>query len=229
MHVYDSSRADTGYVALIRMYFLCCCRVIALAFEVVVGAFAALMLVSGCTHPAGVSAMSVSLDGATAEISIPVVTTATENVTLESWVKLPDNAKGCFVKIGDPNTGYGIGVGSAHATFDASNPGNALIGLYENSAWLYPAEDPTLSTGAWHHVAFVIGPAGSPPTFYVDGTQHVAIKAGTPIAPTEGAAIGKDLGGDRSTNVTLAKVAIYNIALSPARITAHATATSDAT
>jgi hypothetical protein len=229
MHVYDTSRTDVGYLALIRIHFLRCCRVIVLAFEVVVGTFAALMLASGCTDPAAVSAMSVSLDGSTAEVSIPVVTTATENVTLESWVKLPDNAKGCFVKIGDPNTGYGIGVGSAHSTFDASNPGNALIGLYENSAWLYPAEDPTLSTGVWHHVAFVIGTAGSPPAFYVDGTQHVATKPGTPIAPIEAAAIGKDLGGDRSTNVTLAKVAIYNIALSPARITAHAAATSDAT
>jgi hypothetical protein len=228
MRVDDSWRPDAGHVAQIKIYLLRCCRALALGFAIVVGAFSALMLASGCTHPATVSGMAVSFDGSTADVSIPVVTTSTENVTLESWVKLPDGAKGCFVKVGDANTGYGIGVGSARTNFDAGSGGNALMGLYENSAWLYPADDPTLSTGVWHHIAFVIGAAGSAPTFYIDGTPHAATTPGTPHAPIDGAVIGKDLGGDRSTNAMLAKVAVYNTALSPTRITAHATATSEA-
>ncbi len=172
--------------------------------------------------------MAVSFDGATGEVSIPVVTTAAANVTLEAWAKLPTGAKGCFVKIGDANTGYGIGLGASHTSFDASNTGNAVIGLYENSAWFYPAGDPTLSAGAWHHIAFVIGAAGSAPTFYIDGAPYAATSSGTPHAPTDSAAIGRDLGGDRWSNATLAKVAVYNSALSAERIKAHAAAASDA-
>jgi hypothetical protein len=200
----------------------------AVGLAIVAGSFGAMVLATGCGRPAATPGMAVSLDGAAGQVSIPVVTTAVENVTLESWVKLPAGAKGCFVKIGDAGTGYGIGVGAGHTTFDADKAGNALMGLYENSAWMYPKGDPTLSTGVWHHIAFVIGAAGSAPTFYIDGTAYAAASAGTPHAPTGGAAIGRDLGGDRSTNATLAKVAVYNSALSAARITAHATATSDA-
>jgi hypothetical protein len=201
----------------------------AIGLAIFVGSFGAIVLATGCGRPAAAAGMAVSLDGSTGQVSIPVVTTGAENVTLESWVKLPAGAKGCFVKIGDANTGYGIGVGASHTSFDASNAGNALIGLYENSEGIYPTGDPTVSTGVWHHIAFVIGAAGSAPTFYIDGTPYAATAPGTPHAPTGGAAIGRDSAGDRWTNATLAKVAVYNSALSAAKITAHATATSDAT
>jgi len=172
--------------------------------------------------------MAVTFDGGSSAVVIPLVTAATANVTLDSWVKLPEGAKGCFIKIGDANTGYGIGVGASHTSFDASSAGNALIGLYENSAFIYPTGDPTLALGSWHHIAFVIGEAGTPPTFYIDGTPYVATAQGTPHAPANTSAIGRDFGGDRWTNATIAKVAVYNSALSAARITAHATATTDA-
>ncbi len=200
-----------------------------MGLAIVVGSFGTVVLVTGCSRPAAAAGMAVSLDGSSGQVSIPVVTTGIENVTLEAWVKLPEGAKGCLVKIGDANTGYGIGVGANHTSFEATSAGNALIALYENSAWMYPTGDPTISTGAWHHIAFVIGAVGSAPTFYIDGTPYSAVAPGTPHAPADGAAIGRDLGGNRSTNAMLAKVAVYNSALSAARITAHATATSDAT
>ena len=202
---------------------------VVIGFAIVIGTLSTVMVATGCNQRAASTStgMAVSFDGSTAEVSIPLVTTAPENVTLETWVKLPAGAKGCFIKIGDANTGYGIGVGASHTAFDAGSPGNALIGLYENSAFIYPAGDPTLSSGAWHHVAFVIGAAASAPTFYIDGTPYAATAPGTPHAPANGAVIGKDLGGDRSTNATLAKVAIYDSALSADKIKAHATATSD--
>lgn len=202
---------------------------VVIGFAIGVITLSGLVLVTGCNQRAASTStgMAVSFDGS-GQVSIPIVTTASANVTLESWVKLPGNAKGCFVKIGDANTGYGIGVGTSHTSFDSDHPGNALIGLYENTAWMYPTGDPTLSPGAWHHIAFVIGAAGTAPKFYVDGAPQVATAPNTPHSPAGGGAIGNDLGGDRATNATLAKVAVYNSALSPERITAHATATSDA-
>jgi hypothetical protein len=198
----------------------------AIDFAIVIGTFSTMLLATGCNRrAAAVAGMAVSFDGSTGEVSIPVVTETTANVTLESWVKLPTGAKGCFVKIGDANTGYGIGVGSSHTSFDAGNAGNALIGLYENVAWIYPAGNPTVSTGVWHHIAFVIGKSDSAPTFYIDGSAYAATARATPHAPANSAAIGDD----RGTNATLAKVAVYNSALSAARITAHASATTDAT
>jgi Concanavalin A-like lectin/glucanases superfamily len=224
-----SCRSAAGPRGLMQMYSSGRLLHAVVGFAIVIGTLSTVMVATGCNQRAASTStgMAVSFDGSTAEVSIPVVTQATENVTLESWVKLPAGAKGCFLKIGDDGTGYGIGVGASHTNFDASNPGNALIGLFENSGWFYPAGDPTLSDGAWHHVAFVIGAAGSAPTFYIDGTPSAATASGTPHAPANGAVIGKDLGGDRSTNATLAKVAIYSSALSADRIKAHATATSD--
>jgi hypothetical protein len=222
-------RSELDSIDLMKMYMSrrLLPAVIGLAIGIIT--LSGLVLVTGCNQRAASTStgMAVSFDGSSAEVSIPVVTQATENVTLESWVQLPAGPKGCFLKIGDANTGYGIGVGASHTSFDANSPGNALIGLYENSAWIFPAGDPTLSAGAWHHIAFVIGPAGSPPIFYIDGTPYAATATAAPHAPADGAVIGRDLGGDRSTNATLAKVAIYNSALSADRIKAHATATSD--
>ena len=218
-----------GRRELINGYLSRCPLPIAIGFAIVIGTFSSMLLAAGCDRRAPTSTgMAVSFDGSTAEVSIPVVTQATASVTLESWVKLPAGAKGCFIKIGDANTGYGIGVGASHTSFDASSAGNALIGLYENSAFIYPTGDPTLAPGSWHHIAFVIGEAGTPPTFYIDGTPYVATTQGTPHAPANTSAIGRDFGGDRWTNATIAKVAVYNTALSAARITAHATATTDA-
>lgn len=201
----------------------------AIGFAIVIASFGTVILTTGCSRGSATdTGMAVSFDGTTGDVSIPVVTTGAANVTLESWVKLPEGAKGCFIKIGDANTGYGIGVGASHTTIDASNAGNALIAVYENGAWVYPSGDPKLSVGAWHHIAFVIGESGSPPTFYIDGTPYAATAPATPHAPANDAAIGRDFGPDRWTNATLAKLAIYNSALSADRIKAHASATSDA-
>ena len=205
------------------------CQSLRLILVLLVGTFGAVVVTTGCGRSAATdTGMAVTFDGGSSAVVIPLVTAATANVTLDSWVKLPEGAKGCFIKIGDANTGYGIGVGASHTSFDASSAGNALIGLYENSAFIYPTGDPTLAPGSWHHIAFVIGEAGTPPTFYIDGTPYVATAQGTPHAPANTAAIGRDFGGDRWTNATIAKVAVYNSALSAARITAHATATTDA-
>jgi trimeric autotransporter adhesin len=194
----------------------------------VVGIFTVTLLTTGCSHPATADpGMAVAFDGATGGVSLPLVTTATGNVTLESWVKIPTDARGCLVKIGDANTGYGFGVGTSHTSFDADKPGNALIGLYENSQWLYPTGDPTLSTDAWHHVAFVIGAAGTAPTFYIDGTAYAATPPGTPHDPANAAFIGGYPGANRWGNATMAKVAVYDSALSAERIKEHAGATSD--
>jgi hypothetical protein len=74
----------------------------------------------------------------------------------------------------------------------------------------------------------VIGEAATAPTFYIDGTPYAATAPATPLAPGDVGAIGEDPGADRWTNATLAKAAVYNSALTAARITAHATATTDA-
>jgi large repetitive protein len=211
-------------------HFWRCCNRVTFGLAILIANFGAVLLATGCSRPAPtVAGMAVSFDGSTGQVSIPVVTTASENLTLESWVSLPEGAKGCFIKIGNANSGYGLGVGAAGVSCDDANPGNALIGLYEGVAWLFPSGNPTLSTGAWHHVALVIGAAPSAPTFYIDGTPYPATASARPHAPADIAAIGGNgMGGPRYSNATMADVAVYNTALSADRIAAHATAKTDA-
>ena len=220
--------SGTGWRDLMKTYLSRRLLPFATGFAIVVGTLGTVVLATGCTRRP-VAGMAATFDGSTGEVSIPLVTTATANVTLESWVKVPASAKGCFIKIGDASTGYGLGVAAPGGWFDDSGPGNALVALYERVGWVYPTGNPTLLPGVWHHVAFVIGPAESAPTFYIDGTAYAGNASAAPHTPANSASIGEDIAGDRWTNATLAKVAVYNSALSAARITAHATATTDAT
>ena len=176
----------------------------------------------------GIGETGVLFNGSSGEVTLPtLLATVNANATLEAWVKLPaSGAKGCFIKLGSGN-GFGLGVGAAGTTFDDSNPGTALIGLYEGVAWLFPTGNPTLSTGVWHQVAMVIGATATAPTFYIDGTAYAGTASNTPNAPTSAGIIGQDPAGTRWTNAAIARVAVYNSALSGTRIAAHAAATTD--
>jgi hypothetical protein len=177
----------------------------------------------------GVAETAVLFNGSSGEVTLPtLLATVNANATLEAWVNLPaSGAKGCFIKLGNGD-GFGLGVGAAGTSFDDSNPGTALIGLYESVAWLFPTGNPTLSTGVWHHVAMVIGPTATVPTFYIDGTAYAGTASNTPNAPTSAGIIGQDPAGTRWSNATIARAAVYSFALSGTRIAAHAAATTDA-
>lgn len=161
---------------------------------------------------------AASFDGSTAQVRIPLPFTQATNVTLESWVNLPDTRrKGAFVKIGGDPDGYALGVGAA-GNFD--NPGNRLIGLYEGIRWIDSGVD--IGTG-WHHVALVIDASGTA-SFFLDGTQVATSTGLVPLAPSTGGTVGGYVAFTtyvRYFNGGVDEAAVYPQALSPARIAAH--------
>ena len=163
-------------------------------------------------------------DGSTGYVSVPTVTRLTSGVTLECWVKLPaTGAKGCFISIG--SAGYQLWLG------DSIDPSNQLSANYDDSSSVAPG--PLLSTGVWHHVAFVIGDPLAP-IYYVDGVAYPTTANVGPMAPGffgDVATLGCDqlLSGTpyRPSNCEIARAAVYTSALSPAQIAAHASASHD--
>ncbi|MBU2554762.1 MAG: T9SS type A sorting domain-containing protein [Bacteroidetes bacterium] len=104
------------------------------------------------------------------------------NVTIESWVYLPDaNRYGTIARLGKHDYGFGIGVGNG--SFDVS--GNELIVLIDAVRWI--GTNVNIGTG-WHHVAFSIG-ASNDVNIYLDGKNvyteaSFGTSARTPIAPS---------------------------------------------
>src|SRR5208282_855864 len=100
-------------------------------------------------------------NGSTGEVTLPLVTNATANVTLEAWIKLPASPTGFIINVGTSANGYGLGTN-----------GLALQALYNGVTFINPTGGPTLVAGQWYHVALVIGAAATAPTFYVNGVAY---------------------------------------------------------
>lgn len=175
------------------------------------------------TASGGTVETSASFDGKTGYISVPLVTTATTNVTLEAIVLLSSTPHGAFIKIGQSGTGYTFGVAAKGTSVGVSTPGPYLQASYGGVANLYPSGNPFLSLGTWHYVAMVIHGAASAPTFYLDTNTFPGTATSTPIAPVGVANIGGGPGtlSTLDFNGSLARVAVYTSALTATQIAAH--------
>lgn len=151
------------------------------------------------------------------------------DLTIEAWVKTTNVVgsacgapAGCRIlygegKNGSPYSHFFLGLDQGKPLFhwEAAYPGENVV------------DEVSIADGAWHHLAAV--KSGTAVTLYVDG---LSVKTGTvtgnlALTNTAGheARIG-DLsnlygGGSRAWSGHLDELAVYRMALTPARITAH--------
>ncbi|MGO8930449.1 MAG: LamG-like jellyroll fold domain-containing protein [Limisphaerales bacterium] len=183
--------------------------------------------VAGPTPPAyqGFSAGTTAyeFDGASAYIDCGTgpALSGTTDFTLEAWVNTTSTTAGVVIqqRDGGYNGEYGLSVNT-----------NGTLNFYVFGGGAYqfafgsPAAARIVNDGNWHHIAATR--SGLNGAIYIDGSA-VATASGSPVAPldpTISVAIGADVRDDVAYfNGLMCDVAIYNHALSPARITDHAT------
>jgi len=167
----------------------------------------------------------VKFDGSTGYVVAPLVTTATASATLEAWVNFDNQSAlhGPFVELGTATLsggGNGYSMGCGNGAYDIAS--NDFISLYESKSWNTPASAVPIPTAGWHHCVIVIG-ANSQTTYYLDGIQVGTNSNSVIIAPTGNSYLATDYLGnsDRYFGGLLSNCAVYNTALSAARIQAH--------
>jgi hypothetical protein len=158
----------------------------------------------------------VSLDSSSSQyFSGTLASSATANLTVALWVYIPvSSMHGAFFHNGSHvpgGDGYTLGVGDT--TFD--DPGNHLILLLDNVAWINSGA--SIGTG-WHHVAITRG--ASTWKFYVDGTAVGTTSTISPSTPTADFALGRDTspGGTRYPNAYLDEVGFWARELSASEV-----------
>jgi trimeric autotransporter adhesin len=163
-----------------------------------------------------------SFNGSSQYISVPsTFGLGSTNITMSLWVKnVATPNSGDFIKIGnnsDGTGGYGYGVGIGATTFDNSNPGNNLIGLFEVYRWIPTSQTVTLG---WHYIVMMIDGSGVP-SLYEDGALVGTYSGTNSGAPTGGMTyIGAGMGTSlyRFFNGAIDDVRIYNRTLTPQEI-----------
>jgi hypothetical protein len=150
----------------------------------------------------------------------PPVTIATyastpTTLTIEGWVRLnvtPPARHQCLMSISLDATTRIMAEARRNAT------GNR-VALWDNVNSWRESTAAALTTGVWHHLAYVIN--GSVVTFYIDGAAAGSVTTGAvPTTPTS-PIIGSGLGGVDLLLGDIDEVALYNTALSAGRIAAH--------
>lgn len=143
-------------------------------------------------------------------------TTVIDNYAIECWVKLTalPTASVLFLMNGDdgaPNGGWGVGAGTA----------NAVDGFFGGVSQFSSTH--TFTTLGWHHI--VMTREAGTDKFYVNGVLYGAAATPAPKAPVGGLAIGcQPRAGStpyRFVSATMNHLAVYNIALTAAKVSAH--------
>lgn len=137
------------------------------------------------------------------------ITSVTGTLTMEAWVKW--NAL-------NSNSIFGNNNGGTNG-YELTMQSSKLQAVCQGVGFLQPSGQ-TLTTGVWHHIVFQrLGGAGTVWRYYMDG-QFDMSNCGTtnPIALSSATTtINRDTG----SNINVAYYAIYETALTPARILAH--------
>jgi lysophospholipase L1-like esterase len=159
---------------------------------------------------------AMSFDGSNDRIkTAAVVLTATDNYTLEAWVKPASLSQSGFIVMnGGSDTGYGFGISNNGAASDT------LTGLFGGVAWATSGYSFPNTTG-WYHVVMVRDSGTT--KFYVNGTQTPTTHGFTPSTPTTHTSIGNRHPGFEADhfNGLIDEVAIYNVVLTPTQIQDH--------
>ena len=167
----------------------------------------------------GIAQLSTFSFNGASSVTFPLLSTTT-NTTIEAIVNPASGGHGAIVKLGALHDGWGVGLGDG-GSWDGV--GQQVEGLFESTRWIPVTGHPTLTVGTPAVVGMVID-GSSVPTFYVNGTAFTQLSPGTGIlTPSTSAYIGGDQGDlARFFTGSITRVAVYNAALSGARMAAHA-------
>ena len=157
---------------------------------------------------------SILFDGVNDHVSLPLITAAITNVTLQCWVYLSSSSKkGAFFGTGTAANGFCIGVGSGIL----DNNGNEIIGLFSGVRFI--ATSTNYGTG-WKFVTLLLN-ENSVPSIY-NGSTFIGSYSGiNPNVPTTGATIGAEVSNGRFFAGNVAQAIAYNRALSATEIEAN--------
>lgn len=156
-------------------------------------------------------------------MTAPLVTSATDNFSLEAWVKLPNlTAQQTDIASNGsstgPSNGWGIGISNGAET----GTGLVLTGLQPGVGNINSGY--TFADTNWHHIVMVRESGTT--KFYVDGVLQSGTSVAAPLTPTTRFSLATRQFSSTFFNGTIDEVAVYTTALSSTRVSAHYAAAS---
>ena len=155
---------------------------------------------------------SIVTNGTNQYISIPQISTAIANVTMQAWVYVNSNTTGTFIKNGTGGGGYSIGIGNG--AYD--QVGSNVVMLLYGRGWI--GTGVSYGTAGWKLVTITLD-GTSTARAYVNGTLIGTYSGTAPIAPSGPLNLGANIGdGNIYYNGKFAAAYFYNRALSLSEI-----------
>ena len=161
---------------------------------------------------------SIVTNGTNQYISIPQISTANTNITMQVWVYVNLNTTGTFLKNGTGGGGYSIGIGNG--AYD--QVGSNVVLLLYGRGWI--GTGVSYGTTGWKLVTLTLD-GSSTARAYVNGSLIGTYTWSTPTVPAGPLNIGANIGdGNIYYNGKFAAAYFYNRELSLAEIQQNYTA-----
>jgi hypothetical protein len=155
---------------------------------------------------------SIVTNGTNQYISIPQVSTANTNITMQAWVYVNLNTTGTFIKNGTGGGGYSIGIGN----WAYDQVGSNVVMLLYGRGWI--GSGVSYGTVGWKLVTLTLD-GSSTARAYVNGNLIGTYTWPSPTYPSGPLSLGANIGdGNIYYNGKFAAAYFYNRALSQAEI-----------
>jgi hypothetical protein len=156
---------------------------------------------------------SIVTNGTNQYISIPQISTANTNITMQAWVYVNLNTTGTFIKNGTGGGGYSIGIGNG--AYD--QVGSNVVMLLYGRGWI--GTGVSYGTAGWKLVTLTLD-GSSTAKAYVNGSLIGTYTWPTPTSPSGPLNLGANIGdGNIYYNGKFAAAYFYDRALTLAEIT----------
>ena len=155
---------------------------------------------------------SIVTNGTNQYISIPQISSANTNITMQAWVYVNLNTTGTFIKSGTGGGGYSIGIGN----WAYDQVGSNVVMLLYGRGWI--GSGVSYGTAGWKLVTLTLD-GSSTARAYVNGSLIGTYTWPTPTAPSGALNLGANIGdGNIYYNGKFAAAYFYNRELSLAEI-----------
>jgi hypothetical protein len=155
---------------------------------------------------------SIVTNGVNQYISIPQVSTANTNITMQAWVYVNLNTTGTFIKNGTGGGGYSIGIGN----WAYDQVGSNVVLLLYGQGWI--GTGVSYGTAGWKLVTLTLD-GSSTARAYVNGTLIGTYTWSNPTVPSGPLNLGANIGdGNIYYNGKFAAAYFYDRALTLAEI-----------
>jgi len=156
---------------------------------------------------------SIVTNGSDQYISVPQISTANTNVTMQAWVYVKLNSKGTFIKNGTGGGGYSIGIGNG--AYDQA--GSNVVMLLYGRGWI--ATGVSYATEGWKLVTLTLDGSSTARAYVNGGLIGTSYTWPTPTVPAGSLNFGANIGdGNIYYNGKFAAAYFYDRALSLAEI-----------